>query len=62
MTSETPRDEAPEPEQTKPPAEPGESPFEPFETEDFQGSDDFEGDRLDLSDERPRRGPLDRKR
>jgi hypothetical protein len=62
MTSETLRDEAPEPEQTKPPAERGESPFEPFETEDFQGSDDFEGDRLDCPTSARGAVPLDRKR
>jgi len=36
MTYETPPDETPEPEQTAAPADPDESPFEPFETEDFR--------------------------
>lgn len=34
--TETPPDQAPEPEQTSAPAEPEESPFDPFETEVLQ--------------------------
>lgn len=60
--TERPRDETPEPEQSSPPPEPEESPYEPFETQDFYGSDDYPGRRLDLSDDRPRRRPPDRKR
>lgn len=58
--TETPKDEAPEPEKTSPPPEPGESPYEPFETQDFYGSDDSVRNRLDLSNERHRRRPSER--
>lgn len=60
MTSETPSEKAPEPEHTSAPAEPAESPFEPFETEGFQGSDDHGEDALEFSDVPPKRGQPDR--
>jgi hypothetical protein len=62
MTPETPPEETPEPEQKSPPAEPDDSPFEPFETKGFEGSDDSPRKRLDLAHEHPKRSRRERER